>query len=232
MLTKMCDILAVWHAISIDVSLFSSVYQAGRLTISDLHPCTILMTRSVRRQETVIPCVFCTKHSRHDAISCHPCYYFHLPLHSIPKALFDPDTSTFIQKCRPYSENLNSKTPGRQHTSPFSSWLIIAKMRSLFFSFTPPTPADRLHCTVGVHPTRCKEIEDSSQGPEAYWDALRALLKAHVADGKIVAIGECGLDYDRCTLPRLLFTIVTPTSMPKEYRAAYPAVFCWWMEVH
>ncbi|KAL0028033.1 hypothetical protein WJX77_001856 [Trebouxia sp. C0004] len=54
---------------------------------------------------------------------------------------------------------------------------------------------DRLYCTVGVHPTRCKEIEDSSQGPEAYWDALRVLLTA--ADGKIVAVGECGLDYDR-----------------------------------
>lgn len=56
---------------------------------------------------------------------------------------------------------------------------------------------DRLYCTIGVHPTRCKEIEDSSQGPEAYWDALRVLLKAHAADDKVVAVGECGLDYDR-----------------------------------
>ncbi len=102
--------------------------------------------------------------------------------------------------------------------------MIIANMRSLFFSFTTAMPADRLYCTVGVHPTRCKEIEDSSQGPEAYWDALRVLLKAHAADGKIVAVGECGLDYDRYTLPCLLLTIVTPTSMPKEYRDTHPAV--------
>lgn len=67
-------------------------------------------------------------------------------------------------------------------------------------------PADRLYCTIGVHPTRCKEIEDSSQGPEAYWDALRVLLKAHAADDKVVAVGECGLDYDRCTFPCLLLT--------------------------
>lgn len=57
--------------------------------------------------------------------------------------------------------------------------------------------AERLYCTVGVHPTRCQEIEDSSDGPEAYWDALQVLLKGSVASGKVVAIGECGLDYDR-----------------------------------
>ena len=57
--------------------------------------------------------------------------------------------------------------------------------------------AERLFCTVGVHPTRCQEIEDSPQGPEVYWDALRVLLKNHAASGKIVAVGECGLDYDR-----------------------------------
>lgn len=56
---------------------------------------------------------------------------------------------------------------------------------------------ERLFCTIGVHPTRCKEIEESPQGPEAYWDALRVLLKNNAGKGKIVAIGECGLDYDR-----------------------------------
>ena len=57
--------------------------------------------------------------------------------------------------------------------------------------------AERLFCTVGVHPTRCKEIEDSPQGPDAYWDALNVLLQDNKASAKIVAIGECGLDYDR-----------------------------------
>ena len=93
-----------------------------------------------------------------------------------------------------------------QYTSPLRIFSINAKRHSLFFSFTHAMHADRLYCTVGVHPTRCKEIEDSCQGPEAYWDALRVLLKAHAADGKIVAVGECGLDYDRYSFPRLLLT--------------------------
>lgn len=48
-----------------------------------------------------------------------------------------------------------------------------------------------------MHPTRCKEIENSPQGPDAYWDALKGLLQDNKASAKIVAIGECGLDYDR-----------------------------------
>lgn len=57
--------------------------------------------------------------------------------------------------------------------------------------------AERLYCTLGVHPTRCQEIEDSPDGPEGYWNSLKALLKDSLASGKVVAIGECGLDYDR-----------------------------------
>lgn len=56
---------------------------------------------------------------------------------------------------------------------------------------------ERLYCTLGVHPTRCQEIEDSPDGPEGYWNSLNALLKDSLASGKVVAIGECGLDYDR-----------------------------------
>lgn len=93
----MGDILAVRHVLScsINVSLFSNVYQAGRPTISDLHPCTTLMTRSRRQSYHVLSALSI---QRHDAISCHPCYCFHLLLCSIPKDLFNPDTSTFIQK--------------------------------------------------------------------------------------------------------------------------------------
>lgn len=57
--------------------------------------------------------------------------------------------------------------------------------------------ADRLFSTVGVHPTRCNEFEAHPEGPEAYMAALLTILKDGMSDGKIVAIGECGLDYDR-----------------------------------
>ncbi|XP_050228135.1 uncharacterized protein LOC126677517 [Mercurialis annua] len=54
----------------------------------------------------------------------------------------------------------------------------------------------RLFCTVGVHPTRCKEFEES-EDPEQHFQALLSLAREGIQKGKVVAIGECGLDYDR-----------------------------------
>ncbi|KAJ7976219.1 TatD related DNase [Quillaja saponaria] len=54
----------------------------------------------------------------------------------------------------------------------------------------------RLFCTVGVHPTRCNEFEESGN-PEKHFQALLSLAKEGVEKGKVVAVGECGLDYDR-----------------------------------
>ncbi|KAF9352811.1 TatD DNase, partial [Mortierella sp. NVP85] len=54
-----------------------------------------------------------------------------------------------------------------------------------------------LFMTVGCHPTRCSEFESHEGGPEGYFSALKSILQAPDAKGKIVAIGECGLDYDR-----------------------------------
>lgn len=49
-----------------------------------------------------------------------------------------------------------------------------------------------LFCTVGVHPTRAGEM---LADPERHCDKLLNIVEQ--GKGKVVAIGECGLDYDR-----------------------------------
>ena len=55
-----------------------------------------------------------------------------------------------------------------------------------------------LYATVGCHPTRSTEFEKHPEGAEAYLRALDALILANrTGRGRVVAVGECGLDYDR-----------------------------------
>lgn len=54
---------------------------------------------------------------------------------------------------------------------------------------------NNLFCTAGCHPTRALEVEQYASGVSAYMDALADRIVAHKS--KVVAIGECGLDYDR-----------------------------------
>jgi len=64
---------------------------------------------------------------------------------------------------------------------------------------------DFLFSTVGVHPTRCKEFLHDE---EIHILQLQELLRDN-QDGKIVAVGEFGLDYDR--------TQFCPVNVQKRY---------------
>ncbi|KAJ8475273.1 hypothetical protein ONZ45_g15671 [Pleurotus djamor] len=52
--------------------------------------------------------------------------------------------------------------------------------------------------TIGCHPTRSSEFDKAKGGPAAYLDELSKLVAENIkGKGRAVAIGECGLDYDR-----------------------------------
>ena len=55
----------------------------------------------------------------------------------------------------------------------------------------------RLYCTVGVHPTRCSEFGTTLAEREQHSQNLLELIQDGMADKKVIALGELGLDYDR-----------------------------------
>lgn len=81
----------------------------------------------------------------------------------------------------------------------------------------------QLYCTVGVHPTRCGEFLAHPQGSEAYLEALQDIIRDGQRDSKVVAVGECGLDYDRlhfcdrdtqCAFFALQFSLARSSGLP------------------
>jgi TatD DNase family protein len=58
---------------------------------------------------------------------------------------------------------------------------------------------DRLYSTVGVHPTYCSLFTDPNNGYEGDPDKYQEELLVHATSNraKVVAVGECGLDFER-----------------------------------
>lgn len=56
---------------------------------------------------------------------------------------------------------------------------------------------DGFYSTAGCHPTRTSEMEAYQDGAEVYLDNIKELIRHEESIGKVVAVGECGLDYDR-----------------------------------
>lgn len=57
---------------------------------------------------------------------------------------------------------------------------------------------DGFYSTAGCHPTRTSEMESYEEGAEAYLGKIKELiLDARKEGSKVMAVGECGLDYDR-----------------------------------
>ncbi len=48
---------------------------------------------------------------------------------------------------------------------------------------------------MGCHPTRCLEFDSNPDGADAYLRDLEKIIRDN--RDKVVAVGECGLDYDR-----------------------------------
>ena len=68
----------------------------------------------------------------------------------------------------------------------------VAKVRQLRAASTKESC--QVYCTVGVHPTRCNELENDG---ELKLQELINLAKDGMTDGVVVSVGEMGLDYDR-----------------------------------
>lgn len=94
------------------------------------------------------------------------------------KRQHDPDLSTVLSRAREVGVIRSMVTAGTLSQSRKA--LNMCQNDASLFS------------TVGVHPTRAGEMKNN---PQAHIERLIAVIKE--GDAKVVAVGECGLDYDR-----------------------------------
>lgn len=121
-------------------------------------------------------------------------------------------TGTNLEDSKEAIEAIESNTDGKELFTLITHWLTHTKLFTVAKGF--------LYSTVGCHPTRSGEFEEYKDGPEAYYNEL---LKVATSSNVVVAIGECGLDYDRlhfCPKERQLkyfekqFDLAAKTQLP------------------
>ncbi|KAI0079634.1 Mg-dependent DNase [Panus rudis PR-1116 ss-1] len=95
----------------------------------------------------------------------------------------DDDLEAMLQRCRTAGVKSMIITGGSLHESKEA--LELARQYGLY-------------ATVGCHPTRSTQFDQFNGGPETYLEQLDKVISEHLTGlGRVVAIGECGLDYDR-----------------------------------
>lgn len=57
--------------------------------------------------------------------------------------------------------------------------------------------SDDFFMTIGCHPCRANETVENGMTPELYSKKIEETIESFEDKSKLVAIGECGLDYDR-----------------------------------
>lgn len=86
--------------------------------------------------------------------------------------------------------------------------ILSASLYDADFSYKMSLRSDNYHTTIGIHPTRANEpfkfitdIDDADNKTkeellDIYFDKMKVFIeKRHIV--KFLAIGECGLDYER-----------------------------------
>ncbi|CAI2373901.1 unnamed protein product [Moneuplotes crassus] len=65
-------------------------------------------------------------------------------------------------------------------------------------SYDLATKSEDYFMTIGVHPCRATEVYKDEGTVETYHEKIEKTIEEHFVDkSKLVAVGECGLDYDR-----------------------------------
>ena len=102
------------------------------------------------------------------------------------------EAESAITFCRQYIDHEDARK-GYQKAHPSEESAEPEHKPYLQSSMLSQRPHNRIFTTVGVHPTRCMELE---KGGDAYLEQLLKLAKEYKGKS-VVAIGECGLDWER-----------------------------------